>query len=199
MMLARESRNGALGSRRLSNQHIVLVAVATAFQRVSVQQREGGPMKHAIAFVPIVLAIVTSSAVGGATNSATASPADARQQVLDLEKRWAAAEDKHDAATIRRILDDKFVATFGAHAPYDKESFIKDELAGDVDPTQSQTLNEKAIIDGDTAIVVGTDTLRGTRKGKPYSEVARYTVTYILRHGQWYAIAEQLVDVPPAR
>lgn len=156
-------------------------------------------MKPAAALIPVGFAILTFSAVGGPATPASVSTLHAQQQVLDLDKRWAAAEDKHDEATIRGILDDKFVATFGAHAPYDKEVFIKGEMAGDPDPTQSQSLDERAIIDGDTAIVVGTDTLRGTRKGKPYTESARYTVTYILRHGQWYALAEQLVDIPAAR
>lgn len=154
---------------------------------------EGDAMRQAIVFVSILFAVVTLPAIAETTNSAAE-----QQQVLDIEKKWAAAEDKHDEATIRSILDDKFVATFGARPPYNKERFIKGEVAGDVDPTQTQTLTEEAIVDGDTAVVIGTDTVHGTRKGKPYSENARYTVTYIRRHGQWHALAEQLVDIPSA-
>jgi hypothetical protein len=117
--------------------------------------------------------------------------------VLDLGKEWAAAEDKHDASTLRRILDDKFVARFGAKKPYDKEAFIKQEVSGDVDPTQSQTLTDETVtIDHDTAVVVGTDTARGTESGAAYTVVYRYTVTYIRRDGQWRALAEHLVEVP---
>jgi ketosteroid isomerase-like protein len=124
----------------------------------------------------------------------------ARQQVLDLEQEWVAAEHKHDAATLRRILDDKFVASFGVEKPYDKEAFIKLIVSSDLDPTESQTLTDRAvIIDRDTAVVVGTDTERGTRKGAAYTEVYRYTVTYISRHGQWLALAEHLVEVPQAK
>lgn len=126
--------------------------------------------------------------------------ADAKQQVLDLEKEWVAAEIKHDANTLRRILDDKFVASFGAKKPYDKEGFIKGICGSDVDPTESQTLtDETVIVDGDTAVVVGTDTLRGTKNGTTYTEVARYTVTYIHRQGQWVALAEHLVEVPQTK
>ena len=124
----------------------------------------------------------------------------AKQQVLDLGKEWAAAEVKHDASTLRRILDDKFVATFGAKKPYDKEAFIKQIVSGDVDPTESQTLtDETVVIDHNTAVVVGTDTLRGTDKGAAYTVVARYTVTYIRRHGAWVALAEHLVEIPQAK
>lgn len=48
------------------------------------------------------------------------------------------AEIKHDEATLVRILDDKFVLSFGAGKPYDKEAFIKGILRRDVDPTESQ-------------------------------------------------------------
>jgi ketosteroid isomerase-like protein len=121
----------------------------------------------------------------------------AKQQVLDLEQEWVAAEHNHDAAALRRILDDKFVASFGAGKPYDKEAFIKEIVSGDVDPAESQALTDRTvIIDHDTAVVVGTDTLRGTRNGAPDTAVYRYTVTYIRRNGQWLALAEHLVEVP---
>jgi hypothetical protein len=127
-------------------------------------------------------------------------PIDAKQQVLKLESEWVTAEIKHDEATLRRILDDKFLASFGSSKPYDKEAFIKVNLKGDVDPTESQTLTDQTVIvDHDTAVVVGTDTLRGTKSGTTYTEVARYTVTYIHRQGQWIALAEHLVEVPQTR
>jgi hypothetical protein len=49
-----------------------------------------------------------------AAESQPKKQSDAKQQVLDLGKEWVAAENKHDATTLRRILDDKFVASFGA-------------------------------------------------------------------------------------
>jgi len=144
--------------------------------------------------------MVTSSVAAEPKNSKTLPPPDAKQQVLDLGKEWVAAEVKHDASTLRRILDDKFVASFGAQKPYDKEAFIKQIVTGDVDPTESQTLSdETVIIDQDTAVVVGTDTVRGTESGAAYTVVYRYTVTYIRRHGQWVALAEHLVEVPQAK
>src|SRR5262249_40243307 len=124
----------------------------------------------------------------------------AKQQVLDLEQEWVAAEHNHDAAALRRILDDKFVASFGADKPYDKEAFIKEIVGGDVDPAESQTLTARTvIIDRHTAVFVGIDTERGTKKGAPYTTVYRYTVTYIRRNGSWVALAEPLVEVPPGK
>jgi len=143
----------------------------------------------------LVCCMAISSAATEPNNSKTLLPTDAKQQVLDLGKEWVAAEVKHDATTLRRILDDKFVASFGAEKPYDKEAFIKLIVKGDVDPTESQILtDETVVIDHDTAVVVGTDTVRGTDKGVAYTVVYRYTVTYIRRHGEWVALAEHLVE-----
>lgn len=124
----------------------------------------------------------------------------AKQEVLDVGKKWVAAEVKHDATTLRRILDDQFIASFGAEKPYDKEAFIKLIVTGDVDPTESQTLtDETVVVDGDTAVVVGTDTVRGTHNGVAYTVVYRYTVTYVRRHNEWLALAEHLVETPQVK
>ena len=154
---------------------------------------------------PIILVLTLACCMAGSfaasepKNSATL-PADAKQQVLDLSKEWVAAEIKHDANTLRRILDDKFVASFGVKEPYDKETFIKHVVAGDVDPTESQTLTgETVVIDQDAAVEVGTDTVHGTDKGVAYTAVYRYTVTYIRRRGRWLALAEHLVEVPQSK
>ncbi|HWY53597.1 MAG TPA: nuclear transport factor 2 family protein [Terriglobales bacterium] len=150
--------------------------------------------------VALACCMSIASAAKEPKNSKTVPPADAKQRVLDLGKEWVAAEVKHDAATLRRILDDQFVASFGVKKPYDKEGFIKAIVSDDVDPTESQTLtDETVVIDDDTAVVVGTDTVRGTDKGAAYTVVYRYTVTYIRRHGQWVALAEHLVEVPNAK
>ena len=147
-----------------------------------------------------ILAVSVATPSAGPQNSKTLPPADAKQQVLDLGKEWVAAEVKHDAMTLQRILDDKFLASFGAAKPYDKDAFIKAVTNGDVDPTESETLtDETVIIDRDTAVVVGTDTVRGTEKGALQTVVYRYTVTYIRRNGQWVALAEHLVEASQAK
>ena len=148
--------------------------------------------------LPLVLTLCVAAALSAAVpNSAQTLPsADAKQQVLDLEDEWISAEHNHDVTALRRILDDKFVATFGTERLYDKDAFIRDTVRGDIDPTESQKLTDRTVIlDGDTAIVVGTDTERGTRKGVAYTAVGRYTATYIHRNGRWVALAEHFVEV----
>ena len=137
-------------------------------------------------------------ALAGEPTVESTTVAQAEQQVLDLDRAWADAEVKHDEATLRRILDEHFVATFGAGKPYDKEGFIKAVIGGAPDPTESQDLSDRMVrVDADTAVIVETDTVRGTDEGKAYTTVYRITTVYIRRNGHWVALAEHLVRVPP--
>jgi len=68
---------------------------------------------------------------------------------------------------------DEFLSSFGVRKPpSDKEAFIKSMTSGPVDATAFQTLSEDTVIvDHETAVVIGTDTVRGTEKGATVTEV----------------------------
>lgn len=137
-----------------------------------------------VALTPFILAARARAA------DPAASP-DGRA-LLKLEQEWVAAEGRHDAAAMQRILDDRFIATFGGEMPVGKEAFIAEETRGAPDPTASQTLSDRKIILADrTAIVVETDTLSRIKDGNPSSMTWRFTVTYIKRGNRWFALAEQ--------
>jgi ketosteroid isomerase-like protein len=157
-------------------------------------------MKHSVLVLSLACCIPEAALATEPKNASVPAPADAKQQVLALGKEWVAAEVKHDAATLHRILHDKFLASFGGGKPYNKAAFIRAITEGAVDPTASQTLTEESVIvDHDTAVVVGIDTVRETEKGVLSTVVYRYTVTYVYRHGSWLALAEHLAEVPPAK
>jgi hypothetical protein len=145
----------------------------------------------------LVLSGAALSFAAEAQDSRSPAPADARQQVLNATGEWIAAENKHDAAALDRILDDKFISTFAANKPRGKEAFIKGIVAGQIDPTQSQSLTDvSVVIDGDTAVTVGTDTFHSATK--PLLAL-RYTITYVHRQGRWVALGEHIVTIPSAK
>ena len=147
----------------------------------------------------IAACAAASPLLTGAANGSAAPTTAAERQVLKLEREWTAAEIKRDAATLRRILDDRFVVTFGAGEPIDKEGFIKDVIGDGTDRLLSQDLTGETVrVDRDTAVVVETDTVRGINKGQPYTQILRITTTYIKRHGEWVALAEHIATQRPA-
>lgn len=160
-------------------------------------KRRRSDLRQLLAALALAGCVAPAPAVADSSDPQTAPAADTRHQLIDLETDWVAAEDKRDQAALRRILDDKFVATFGAGKTYDREAFIQ-VFVGPIDASASHTVTYEAIIiDGDTAVTVATDTSRGTRDGAAYTAAYRYTVTYIRRHGRWLALAEHIVRVPP--
>ena len=129
--------------------------------------------------------------------SAQAQGADARQQASQLLRDWVAAENEHDVAALERILDDQFISTYGAGKPTRKAAFIASLTKGKPDPKQSQSLTDETIVvDGDTAILVGTDTFHRTDHAEPDGLALRYTITCVRRNGRWVALAEHIVKLP---
>jgi hypothetical protein len=140
----------------------------------------------------IAACLVASSSLGGESGD-PATPGSDVQQLWKLEREWIAAEIKRDPAALRRILDDRFIATFGAAKSVDKEGFIKLVLGDGADETLSQDLTEQTVrVVQDTAVIFETDTVRGIDHGKPYTLVLRISTTYIKRHGHWLALAEHI-------
>lgn len=143
----------------------------------------------------VILAGYASAQTPESADSVKADAA-AERQLTALEQQWVKAETSHDATALRRILDDKFVCAFGAGELLDKDTFIKAVANGEPDPSVSQALSGRTTrIDGDTAVVVGTDTVRRIKEGKVLTSVYCYTTTYIKRRGRWVAFAEHLVKV----
>src|SRR5580658_6781920 len=76
---------------------------------------------HASLFVAVAACAAASLLpIGRARGDETAAA-----QLVKLERLWSEAEIKHDLAALRRILDDRFICTFGTEKPLDKEEFIK--------------------------------------------------------------------------
>ena len=141
----------------------------------------------------LALAAAASSALLIAAPASAES--DAKQEVIDTTRQWIVAENRHDAASLREILDDNFITTYAAGKPGNKESFIKAITSGEVDPTQTQDLTDTSVIvDGDTAIIVGNDTFHSATK--PPVAPLRFTITYVKRQGRWRALAEHIVSIP---
>jgi len=115
-----------------------------------------------------------------------------------LEQRWVKAELEHDAATLREILDERFLF-IGLTRVRSREAFIAGVTSGPVNPTLSQTLTDRVfLIDGDTAVLTEIDTVRSTENGRPTESRYRVTTTYLCREGRWRALAEVMVRIPPS-
>ncbi len=88
-------------------------------------------MSKSLSTTAAAFAVVMLFTAGNTHAGDKAATAD-EQALRKLEREWVDAETRHDAVALQSILDDKFVATFGAAKPLDKDAFIKDVTAGPV-------------------------------------------------------------------
>jgi ketosteroid isomerase-like protein len=113
------------------------------------------------------------------------------QQVLAVEDEYIAAEVSRDEATLRRLVDNRFVLNSSNGRISDKEALISGVLRMNM---VGQTISERtALVEGDIAIIFGTAELRfGGAGQEDTTSVLRYTSTYVNRKGQWRMLALQM-------
>ena len=139
----------------------------------------------------LIVAIILFAHVGLAAGESSTRELTESQQVLAVERAWIDAEVSHDEAVLNRVLDDRFVLNSSSGTPGTKAALIAAVLQMNM---VSQTLTDQAVlVDGDTAVVMGTAHFTFAVEGKDNATSAsRYITTYIKRDGQWRALALQM-------
>ena len=141
----------------------------------------------------IGLMIVLATGWGGGRGMDRGNPQaiSDEQRVLQLDQEWVSAEDRHDEAALRRVLDERFLATEEGET-MERDAYIRDALR----ESTSQSLVHNAVrLYGDTAVVVDTDTVRTRQNRRDSVERYKCTVVFIKRQETWRAAAEQCDDL----
>jgi uncharacterized protein (TIGR02246 family) len=120
----------------------------------------------------------------------------AEQQVAALNRAWADAITKGDAATLERLFADDLIVTSGSGEIRDKAGEIKD-AAGAPDPDFSWTRpftteDVRVKIYQDAAVVTGLAKWGFKYKGQEVNQERRYTHLYVKQRGQWRIVAQQV-------
>ena len=112
-------------------------------------------------------------------------------RVLAAEDEYVAAEVGRDEATLRRLIDDRFVFNSSDGTTSSKEELIRSVLDMDM---IGQTLRERSVfVEGDVAFVFGTADLRFDVQGGPDAvSSVRYTSAYVKRDGEWRMLTLQM-------
>lgn len=118
------------------------------------------------------------------------------QRVLAAEDEYVAAEVHRDEATLRRLVDDRFVFNSSSGKTTGKEELIRSILGMNM---VGQTVRERTVlIEDDIALVFGTADLRFPAEGGGESVSSlRYTSTFVNRDGQWRMLALQMQQRKP--
>jgi len=113
------------------------------------------------------------------------------QAVIAVEDAWVGAEVAHDEATLRRVIDDRFLFNGNNGQVSGKDPMIESVLGSGM---TGQTITERTVlVDGNTAVIFGTAEFHyASSDAEDTPSRARYTTVYVKRDGDWRAIALQM-------
>ncbi len=137
--------------------------------------------------------IALSALFGMLVVSVAAADSVEESAVIAVEDEWIRAEINHDEATLREVIDDRFVFNSNSGKTSGKEDLIQGVLASKM---SGQNISERSVlVDGDVAMIFETaEFLYAVRDGEDATSLARYTSVYVKRDGQWRAIGLHMAE-----
>ena len=113
-------------------------------------------------------------------------------KIIAFENLWNQMQINHDADAMGKMLDNDYVFT-----DYDGNVMSRAQFLAAIRDKSTQITVEvssdmKLHRHGDTVVVIGATHEKGTEKGKPFSDVGRFTDTWVKKDGQWLCVASQL-------
>jgi ketosteroid isomerase-like protein len=118
------------------------------------------------------------------------------QLLKQLEDDWQKATRTKDTAALKRIIAEDWVATDDRGRLLDREQYLS-QTTSNPDVVQSnENTDMKVRIYGNTAVVTGGLTEKGTRNGAAYTDTYRWTDVFVKRGGNWQAVVSQWAKVP---
>jgi uncharacterized protein (TIGR02246 family) len=144
--------------------------------------------------VLIVMTLLVVSSSFSSYGQATTS--NAEKEILELNRAWAEAVTKGDAATLEKIFSDDVIVTAGNGNLRNKGEEIKDATAGTgpdfawIKPFTTE--NERVRVYNDAAVVTGLVKWAFKYKGQEVNQERRYSHFYVKDKGQWRIVAQHV-------
>jgi ketosteroid isomerase-like protein len=139
----------------------------------------------------ILAMVLLATAVAHAQN---AKPSNDEKALLGVNEAWAAAEQKQDAATLDRLLDDGFISVSSGGKIQNKADFLSDILQTKL--TSYQITEETAHLYGPTGIVTCKYQAHWMEGAEEEQASLQILAVYTKRDGQWRAVGGQFSRLP---
>jgi ketosteroid isomerase-like protein len=155
-------------------------------------------MKNQSLIRAMLLTLVFSSLVvgPGTTKSKGAQAGGVDQQLKQIEDDWQKATRTKDAAALKHIIAADWVATDDKGNLLNREQYLSQTTSNPDAIQSSENTDMKVRVYGNTAVVTGGLTEKGTRNGTAYLDTYRWTDVFVKRGGHWQAVVSQWAKVP---
>lgn len=154
-------------------------------------------MKNQSLICAMLLTLVFSTLVvgQGTTKSKVAQAVGVEQQLKQMEDEWQKATRTKDATLLKGIIAEDWVATDDKGKALNREQYIS-QTNSNPDVVQSnENFDMRVRVYGNTAVVTGGLTEKGTRNGAAYIDTYRWTDVFVKRRGHWQAVVSQWAKV----
>jgi len=131
----------------------------------------------------------SAQSAGQVTAQSAAQSDPDRDRILSLENAWNQAVQQKDAAALRMLLAPDLIYVDYDGTLMNKAQYLANVQASWLHP--AHIVNESMTVHhyGTVAVVNGVCRESGTRKGKPYALLERFTDTWVLRGDSWLCVA----------
>ncbi len=124
----------------------------------------------------------------------------------ELEIQLKAASESYDKGLLTKdkalfedLFADDYAATGREGKITTKEDDISQTMSSDLVFLTANTDDKNFRIYRNTAVETGRFSSTGSYKGKPFSEIGRYTTTWIYRDGKWKIVADHTSPMPDSK
>ena len=143
--------------------------------------------------VAAVFGVATlTAASAGAQGAATAS---VEEQIKKMEKDRAAAVVKADVATLESLTSDDYVLINANGQVSNKAETMSNIKTGKIKLTANEVSDMKVRVYGDSAVVTGKSTAKGSINGIELKGPVMFTRVYVKKNGKWQSVAFQQTPI----
>ena len=137
-----------------------------------------------ILVIAALLLTIASVAIGQ-------TPRKTELELLKANRKYDEALVRGDVATLDQLYADEFVYTTPDGEVRDKAQQLAFTRAGDLRLESGQSDDVRMRLYGNTAVMTGRFTAKGTFRNKRIDIRERYTAVWVRINGRWRLVAEQ--------
>jgi len=142
-----------------------------------------------VRIAPSMLLLGALAAVLPAAQNGAEEEAQARSQVLSLERLWNQAYKAGDAKALASLLDNSLVLVEDDGSLKSKADFLSSIKGPTANEEQVAPESLTVRVFGNTAIAIGVIGVKAKQGGKTVTRRERFIDTWIKKNGSWVCIA----------
>jgi ketosteroid isomerase-like protein len=144
-----------------------------------------------------VIAVAFSLAALTTPPAYAQASASVEEQIKKMERDRAVAVVKADVATLSGLTSDDYILINANGQLSDKATTMNNIKTGVIKLTANEVSDLKVRVYGDTAVVTGKSSAKGTIGGRELKGPVMFTRVYVKQNGKWLSVAFQQTPIVP--